>query len=606
MELLHVMGKMLDCKDKAGISLSFTSVSSDDFCDLIITNNEKIYLKRHGTPYTCDDILDIKYKSNSDEEGGYVKLFFKNGDTIAFYSDVRTVGYINGKEYIGLDLVNLFRDSCPPLYRHFDSAEEVLEEIQDAASNVNLQIKLPSDEDETGDVFFVSDAVHIKENYQTPYKISDIEGIMYDKHRGAHVRIFFSGDDSLTFREDHITYMYYVNGRYVYYDDEKAFEMLRLFSNAKLEGILADEFVVIDETLVRYNGTDEDVYVPSGIKRIAEKVFMDSKLESVTFPEGLKEIGDECFSLCFNLEQITFNDDLESIGSRAFRSSLLNDIQIPHSIKHVGECAFRHYDEEEYDEEDDLLIEDAKDECESDEQNAINCLLVLGYTRQEVKKYPRKWKKAAIKVLEENSPAVFENMRYLQPYFDKEILLKLTALHSYAFNQPPELFKKRFSLLHNHFPDDWAEIIKNQLMANDDVLNNSSYLMFMEAVGYHDDSYVEEAINDILHPEKNCYEFMTFLPRAEIEIDSEQFSGTWVWALEANKYKVASNVKMLMEKGLHGDVIGKIIIHATHLITLSESKIRHNLAATFGDSYVDIMNNLDEKEIIKKLSNYSG
>lgn len=80
-----------------------------------------------------------------------------------------------------------------------------------------------------------------------------------------------------------------------------------------------DEFLILGNILVKYNGKGQQAIIPPNIKVIADNAFIDKT----------------------NLKQITLNDGLEYINSYAFYGcSSIYYIEIPSSIKYIGEFAF--------------------------------------------------------------------------------------------------------------------------------------------------------------------------------------------------------------------------------------------------------------------------
>ncbi len=101
-------------------------------------------------------------------------------------------------------------------------------------------------------------------------------------------------------------------------------------------------------TIVKYNDDKctTSLVIPSEIdgvqvKRIGEKVFEDSKLESITMPNGVTSIGDFAFAGCVNLTSIIIPNGVTSIGVCAFEScNSATDITIPSSVTSIGSLAF--------------------------------------------------------------------------------------------------------------------------------------------------------------------------------------------------------------------------------------------------------------------------
>lgn len=65
------------------------------------------------------------------------------------------------------------------------------------------------------------------------------------------------------------------------------------------------------------NSNLESVSVPGTVKRIEAKAFKGCALETVILQEGVKEIGEEAFSECDHLAEISFPSTLRKIGKDA-------------------------------------------------------------------------------------------------------------------------------------------------------------------------------------------------------------------------------------------------------------------------------------------------
>ena len=106
------------------------------------------------------------------------------------------------------------------------------------------------------------------------------------------------------------------------------------------------DFVQGDDpsVLAAYNGTDKDVVIPDGFEIIGESAFKyRDDIRSVRLPYRVREIGNEAFYHCINLERIIWDEDseLEKIGAHAFAyCNSLGDIRFPSSLSEIGEGAF--------------------------------------------------------------------------------------------------------------------------------------------------------------------------------------------------------------------------------------------------------------------------
>lgn len=103
------------------------------------------------------------------------------------------------------------------------------------------------------------------------------------------------------------------------------------------------EDFIIDEngTLTKYTGNDEKVVIPDGTICIGKGVFDSKKIVSISFNEGLKEIGAHAFFMCSSLEDVSFPNTLQTIGENAFLGcGKLTKLTIPASVSKIGNTAF--------------------------------------------------------------------------------------------------------------------------------------------------------------------------------------------------------------------------------------------------------------------------
>ena len=62
----------------------------------------------------------------------------------------------------------------------------------------------------------------------------------------------------------------------------------------------------------------ENLVIPSSVTKVNPYVFTRAKIKSVTFEDGVQEIGEQAFYQCPDLERVTFPASLKKIGSAAF------------------------------------------------------------------------------------------------------------------------------------------------------------------------------------------------------------------------------------------------------------------------------------------------
>lgn len=108
---------------------------------------------------------------------------------------------------------------------------------------------------------------------------------------------------------------------------------------------MADEegFVIVRYTLCDYFGNHQTLTIPDGIVHIGNECFsMSRTLTKVTLPESVKTIGRWAFLHCNTLTSINIPDSVEHIGLQAFMGCKnLSSISIPDTTT-IGEQALRY------------------------------------------------------------------------------------------------------------------------------------------------------------------------------------------------------------------------------------------------------------------------
>lgn len=103
-----------------------------------------------------------------------------------------------------------------------------------------------------------------------------------------------------------------------------------------------DGMVIMDNKLIDYTGTEENVVIPQGIREIGASAFSNNlTIKSITMPDSVKVIGPCAFMWCTNLEEMTVPGGVEKISRLTFcNCHSLRRIDIPDTVKEIGEDAF--------------------------------------------------------------------------------------------------------------------------------------------------------------------------------------------------------------------------------------------------------------------------
>lgn len=104
---------------------------------------------------------------------------------------------------------------------------------------------------------------------------------------------------------------------------------------------MGDFPVLGDGVLVKYLGSDTAVTLPDGVRRIASRAFVSSKLSAVTLPDSVYAIDPYAFADCVGLTTLSLNDGLTYIGDGAFQGcKSLTALRTPATLAYIGQRAF--------------------------------------------------------------------------------------------------------------------------------------------------------------------------------------------------------------------------------------------------------------------------
>jgi hypothetical protein len=142
----------------------------------------------------------------------------------------------------------------------------------------------------------------------------------------------------------------------------KNIEFINYFAFDGCEKLYTDEFMIINNILTRYRGENKVVEIPEGVtyiatafcerryvkeiilpstlEKIGESAFDDLDLEIIDLPESVKSIGQGAFYGCRKLREIHLNTGLVNIEAHAFEMVPVRNIIIPETVTTLGAHAF--------------------------------------------------------------------------------------------------------------------------------------------------------------------------------------------------------------------------------------------------------------------------
>ncbi len=103
-----------------------------------------------------------------------------------------------------------------------------------------------------------------------------------------------------------------------------------------------EDFEIEGDTLLKYNGSEQNVVIPDGVAVIGAEAFLGNlQIRSVTIPKGVTEIKGHAFDGCIKLIEVSIPDGVTRIGDNAFIDcENLPLVKIPESVTWIGVGAF--------------------------------------------------------------------------------------------------------------------------------------------------------------------------------------------------------------------------------------------------------------------------
>lgn len=343
MELIEFKEKLMECSEKICSLLTITS-DINQLADMHIMDDGSIYLNNVKTPYNTENVLYVKYRVfEYDDEANYIRVFLDNEDyfDIDIYCDYS--GCLNGKDYNSISEFKKYVTSCETDTKAFNTWQDVMDQFKYCLDKIGGIYNLQSDEDEIADLCFIGDKFYLWEE-KTPYSLNDFESIKYwigYNNEELGICISFKNGDVLDL-DNYLDCSAHIDSYHQYFRDTvTTMNYYSKVCKAEKLGVIDDIFVIVDGTLIRYNGEDKKVIIPDGVKVLYDEAFVQQDIEEVVCPISLEKIGWGAFSYCHNLKKVTLNDGLKIIESCAFNHcDSLETVNKPSSLESVSKYSF--------------------------------------------------------------------------------------------------------------------------------------------------------------------------------------------------------------------------------------------------------------------------
>ena len=109
-----------------------------------------------------------------------------------------------------------------------------------------------------------------------------------------------------------------------------------------IEQATKGDFRIKDGVITKYIGKKVKFRLPDGIKEIGEDAFsLNDDIDTVIIPEGVTKLHDSAFATCRGLVQVVLPSTLKSIGDGAFMFCNLTSMDLPNGLEEIGAGAFQ-------------------------------------------------------------------------------------------------------------------------------------------------------------------------------------------------------------------------------------------------------------------------
>ena len=141
-------------------------------------------------------------------------------------------------------------------------------------------------------------------------------------------------------RQENMVYELFPN-IYAIYGNMHILAAINSIALSDIKISVRNHIMISDGKIILYFGNEKQLEIPAGVTEIGNDAFSDSSLAEVNMPDSVKKIGDGAFSFCSALTEITIPNSITKIGKGIFsHCSELTHITIPNSVTEIGDYAF--------------------------------------------------------------------------------------------------------------------------------------------------------------------------------------------------------------------------------------------------------------------------
>lgn len=118
-------------------------------------------------------------------------------------------------------------------------------------------------------------------------------------------------------------------------------EMIFQNCSSLKKAVIEDGITYIPFLMFAEGASLTEVVLPDTLREIGQSAFMNTALEKIDIPESVRYIGDNAFYSCGRLTTLDIPEGVEEIGSSAFSACKeLSEVSFPSTLYSIGEAAF--------------------------------------------------------------------------------------------------------------------------------------------------------------------------------------------------------------------------------------------------------------------------